>query len=179
MASPYIGEIRTVGFNFAPVGWLQCQGQLVNISEYDMLYALIGTTYGGDGQSTFALPDLRSRVNVAAGQGPGLSRYEIGQQAGVETVTLVSAQLAPHAHPYVGSINASTGGNVGNDPTGKYPGNASSSIYGASASEANKMATNITGMAQPTGGNQPHANIQPVLALNAIICYEGIYPPQP
>ncbi|RAK67981.1 phage tail protein [Hymenobacter edaphi] len=178
MSTPYIGEIRTVGFSFAPVGWLQCQGQLLSISEYDTLFALIGTTYGGDGQNTFALPDLRSRVNVGAGTGTGLSSYEPGQRAGSESVTLTTLQMPSHSHQYVASVGASTGGTASNDPTGKYPGNANSNIYSASASESSMTAVNVTGTAAPSGGNQPHTNIQPVLALNCIICFEGIYPSQ-
>ena len=179
MSSPYIGEIRTVGFAFAPVGWLQCQGQLVNISDYEVLYNLIGTTYGGDGQTTFALPDMRSRVNVAAGYSAGLSSYTPGQRAGSETVTLTTQQMPAHTHAFTASLNAATAGAIVNTPAGNYPADASAAIYASGPTGTDMLAANIiTGMAQPAGGNQPHANIQPVLALTCIICCEGIYPPQ-
>ncbi|QNH63080.1 phage tail protein [Hymenobacter sediminicola] len=179
MSSPYLGEIRTVGFPFAPVGWLQCQGQVLNISDYEALYSLIGTTYGGDGQSTFALPDMRSRVNVAAGNGPGLSSYMPGQRAGTEAVTLTTQQMPAHNHVFTASLNASGGGPAVNSPAGNYPADADTALYSTSALEADTLAPGIiSGMAQPAGGSQPHANIQPVLALTTIICYEGQYPPQ-
>src|SRR3954470_13245240 len=99
MADPYIGEIRMFGGNFAPVGWAFCQGQLLSIAENDTLFNLIGTTYGGDGQSTFALPDLRGRLPLGVGQGQGLQNYQLGEFGGVESVTLTSSQLASHTHP--------------------------------------------------------------------------------
>jgi microcystin-dependent protein len=180
MSTPYIGEIRTVGFAFAPVGWLQCQGQLLNIAEYEILFNLIGTTYGGDGQTSFALPDMRSRVNAAAGTGLGLSNYVPGQMGGTESVTLLTPQMPAHSHPFTASLGATTAGSPVNEPAGKYPANADTAIYAEGPSGADTLAgSSITGTTQVTGGSQPHANIQPVLALNCIICYEGIYPPQP
>lgn len=179
MSSPYVGEIRTVGFQFAPVGWLQCQGQLVSIAEYEVLYTLIGTTYGGDGQSTFALPDMRSRVNVGAGNGPGLSPYTPGQRAGSETVTLTTQQIPAHSHAFTASLNAATAGATVNTPDGKYPADASTAIYASGPTGTDMLAPGIiSGTAQPAGGSQPHANIQPVLALTCIICCEGTFPPQ-
>ena len=178
MSDSYLGEIRTVGFNFAPVGWLQCNGQLLSIFEYNALYTLLGTTYGGDGQSTFAVPNLQSRVNVAAGNGPGLSAYTPGQIGGTEAVTLNNTQLPTHAHPFTAAVNASTNGASTNNAAGNYPGNASTSLYNATPSSAMLAAGSLTGSAQPAGGSQAHTNIQPVLALTCIICVEGIFPPQ-
>src|SRR6266480_4308295 len=99
MSEPFLGEIRTFGFNFAPRGWAQCNGQLLSISQNTALFSLLGTTYGGNGQTTFALPDLRSRVPIHQGQGPGLSQYSIGQSAGNESVTLNQSQMPAHIHP--------------------------------------------------------------------------------
>src|ERR1700712_62933 len=108
MQTPFIGNIILFGGNFPPVGWLTCDGSLVPISQYDVLFNLIGTTYGGDGQTTFALPDLRSRIPMHMGQGPGLSNYVLGQMAGVESVSLTSANVPPHSHPVAASSATAT-----------------------------------------------------------------------
>ncbi|MDB5268894.1 MAG: microcystin-dependent protein [Hymenobacter sp.] len=182
MSYPYIGEIRTVGFTFPPVGWLTCNGQLLNISDYDVLFNLIGTTYGGDGQTTFAVPNLQSRVNVAAGNGPGLSAYVPGQQGGTENVTLTTTQMPTHTHPYTASVNANTGSAAIKNPVGTnvYPGIASVNVYSNTPTGTDTLGTGaITATAAPAGGSQAHPNIQPVLALNCIICFEGIYPSRP
>lgn len=178
MSDPYMGEIRTVGFTFAPPSWMLCNGQALNIAEYEALYSLIGTTYGGDGQTTFNLPNMQSRVNVAAGSGPGLSPYAPGATGGLESVTLTALQLPAHAHPFTASLNGSTNGAATSNAAGNYPGNGAN-IYSTSASSNTLGAGSITGTAQPTGGSGPHTNIQPVLALTCIICVEGIYPPRP
>ncbi|RYY14458.1 MAG: phage tail protein [Cytophagaceae bacterium] len=184
MSSPYLGEIRTVGFTFPPVDWMQCNGQLLSISQYDALYSLLGTTYGGDGQNTFALPNLQSRVNVAAGTGSGLSPYQPGATGGTENVTLSTNQLAQHAHPFTSAVNASTTGTATTNPVGNnvYPGPAPGGVNvysGTPTASATLAAGAITGSTTPAGGSQPHANIQPVLALNCIICVNGLYPPRP
>jgi microcystin-dependent protein len=170
MSTPFVGEIRMFGGNFAPAGWAFCHGQLLAISEFDILFALIGTTYGGDGLSTFALPDLRGRVPVHQGQGPGLSNRFIGQVGGVETVTLTPAQLPPHNH----ALNATT-----------TPATAAATVGGITA--ASTTATNFYGSTPgggdmapqallPTGGGQPHNNIGPSLGLSYIISLFGIFP---
>src|SRR3982751_6487214 len=114
MSNPFLGEIRMAGFNFAPRGWAFCAGQLLPISQNDALFALVGTTYGGDGQTTFGMPDLRGRVPINQGQGPGLSNYVMGQMSGTESVTLITAQIPPHSH----AINAASGGARSANPVG-------------------------------------------------------------
>jgi microcystin-dependent protein len=177
MAEPYLGEIRAVGFTFAPVGWLSCNGQLMQIAEYDALFALIGTTYGGDGQTTFALPDLQGRVGVGAmAQGPGLSSYSLGQKQGTENVTLLATQLPLHSHPYSASVAATTTGGS-NDPAGRFPGAATKNMYANAPTAGVTMAAGaLTGTSGAAGGSQPHTNLQPTLGLNYIIAVQGIFP---
>jgi microcystin-dependent protein len=168
MGQPYIGEIRMFGGNFAPAGWMSCEGQLLPISENDALFNLIGTTYGGDGQTTFALPDLRGRIPVH--EGPG---YLLGQMAGVEMVTLTLAQVPPHNHPLVGSAsNATT-----TSPTGNVPGTGADVTVLAYGTD-NPPTTLATQSVSPQGGSQPHDNFQPYLCVNFIISLYGIYPTQ-
>jgi microcystin-dependent protein len=168
MSQPYVGEIRMFGGNFAPAGWMFCEGQLLPISNYETLFNLIGTTYGGDGQSTFALPDLRGRL--PAHQGAGLV---IGEQAGTETVTLTTAQIPAHSHVPQGA----TGGPV-TSPSNAYPGSAvggtGSVLYGPPPTTTPLVGTTI----QNTGGNQPHNNFQPYLCVDFIISMFGIFPSQ-
>ena len=181
MSTPYLGEIRVVGFNFPPLGWMTCNGQSLAISEYDALFALIGTTYGGDGQTSFNVPNLNSRIVPGAQGGPGLSNYGLGQMRGTENVTLVTTQLPVHQHTFSSPISATTTGTATNSPAGNLPGGGSTNQpYTDAATAGVALAANaVTGNTAPVGGNQPHSNIQPVLALNYIICVEGIYPPQP
>jgi microcystin-dependent protein len=162
MSTPYVGEIRMFGGNFAPQGWMLCQGQLLPISSYETLYNLIGTTYGGDGQNTFALPNLASRIPVHQGAG-----YVIGAVGGQETVTLQTSQLPVHNHvPRANTAANQTG-----------PGNniwAGSSLNQFSAGTANlQMANTAIGM---TGNTLPHDNMLPFLAINFIISLYGVYP---
>ena len=164
MGSPYVGEIRMFAGNFAPVGWALCQGQLVSISENDVLFQLIGTTYGGDGQQTFALPNLQSRVPMH--QGPG---FVLGQAAGSETVTLTSQQMPVHSHTAL----ATTSGNTSGQPGGNYLAQGAD-IYENNAAGTATMAPSLT----PAGGSQPHSNIQPYLCVNFIISLYGIFPSQ-
>jgi microcystin-dependent protein len=172
MSQTFVGDIEVFGFNFAPEGWFLCNGQLVPISQYEALYALIGTTYGGDGQSTFAVPDLRGRAAVHYGQGQGLSNYTIGQTTGVESVTLLTSQMPSHNHL---ASCVSTGGTAG-VPTGntwaKEAGG--NQIYSSDPSNTT-MSPQSIGL---DGGSQPHDNIPPVLAMNYCICWAGIYPQQ-
>jgi microcystin-dependent protein len=171
MSTPYIGEIRMFGGNFAPVGWGLCNGDLLAISQYDALFALIGTTYGGDGVTTFALPDLRGRIPIHQFQGPGLSPRTIGEAAGSETVTLLINQLPNHTHP-AGATNASTSPG----PAGNVWGSVSSGVP-----YSNDTAPNVAmnaGAVSTVGGSQPHDNMQPFQCVNFIIALEGIFPTQ-
>jgi microcystin-dependent protein len=171
MAQPYIGEIRMFAGNFAPAGWAFCDGSLQAISENEALFNLIGTTYGGDGQSTFALPNLQSRIPVHMGQGPGLSMYNIGESGGVEQVTLTTQQLPQHNH----SLLALT--NIANQP------NPSGNLIGESTKvdlffDVNPVNAMNTGTITPVGGSQPHDNVMPFLCISFIISLFGIYPTQ-
>ncbi len=164
---PFLGELRLFGFNFAPVGWAMCQGQLIGISQNSALFSLLGTMYGGDGVSTFGLPDLRGRTSVGMGQGPGLAGYVQGQVGGTETVTLAAAQLPAHNHS-VAAASAATG----KSPAAALPGyTADGSTYGTTSDLA--MSPTMVGGG---GGGQPHPNLQPYLALNWCIAVQGIYP---
>jgi microcystin-dependent protein len=179
MGQPYVGEIRMFAGNFAPAGWMLCQGQLLPISENETLFNLIGTTYGGDGQSTFALPDLQSRIPIHQGQGSGLSNYVLAQTGGVETVTLTTNQIPAHTHPAVADGNIATGG----DPTNTFPAaTTSETVYTVPNAPGNPAApvfrTLNAGTLPLQGGSQPHSNIQPILALNFIISLFGIFPSQ-
>jgi microcystin-dependent protein len=178
MAQPYVGEIRLFGGNFAPIGWAMCDGQLLPISEYDVLFNLIGTTYGGDGQSTFALPDLRGRVPTHQGSSAGQT-YIIGQKAGVESVTLIPQQLPQHTHPIYA---AATTGTVTTPTASTMISNQGPTGTGLSAylpyNATNEQIALTPASTSPTGGNQPHENRQPYLGLNLIISLYGIYPSQ-
>ncbi len=170
MADPFIGEIRIVGFNFAPVGWALCNGQLLSISQNTALFSLLGTYYGGDGVSTFALPNLQSRVPIHQGQGPGLSPYNIGQQGGNENVTLTTQQMPQHNH----QANVVSGPQANAPrPSSGYPGNAGgTSIYNTGNPDS-QFNNGFIGM---SGNSQPHNNVQPYLCVNFIIALNGIYP---
>jgi len=169
MTEPFLGEIKMVGFNFAPRGYALCNGQILSISQNTALFSLLGTTYGGNGQTTFALPDLRGRVPIHQGQGPGLSNYTMGQQSGVETVTLSTTQIPPHGH----TVNASTTADSKN-PAGNVPAvTGAGSSYAAAPTPGVVMnASMVTG----GGGGQPHDNRQPSLCINVVIALEGIFP---
>jgi microcystin-dependent protein len=163
MSDPYIGEIRMFAGNFAPNGWLLCQGQLVSISDYDTLFNLIGTTYGGDGQNTFALPNLQSRVPVHQG-----SAYPLGSVGGAESVTLLSQQLPVHTHQVMGTDTAGTS----SSPAGNVWAAGAVNAYTASAPNATMSPAAFA----PAGGSQPHDNLPPYLVVNFIISLFGIYP---
>lgn len=178
-----LGEIRLVGFNFAPVGWALCNGQLLPISENDALFSLLGTTYGGDGSNTFGLPNLSARVVPGTGPspGPGLSSYAAGQLGGAETVTLNTNQLPAHTHPLGAgtTVNATQAGGQNPPPAGAYPGTSTSELYGPATGTDALAAGSVTGTSLPAGGGLAHANVQPLLALNYIIALQGIYPSRP
>ena len=170
----YIAEIRMFAGNFAPRNWAFCQGQLLSIAQNTALFSLIGTIYGGNGQTTFALPDLRGRVALGVGQGPGLSNYDVGQVGGVESVTLATTQIPAHSHPLNGSNSAGTS----NAPTGNYPAvvtDPTANPMNAYGTAAPIVAMNAASVGN-TGGSQPHTNLQPHLAVSYIICLAGIFP---
>jgi microcystin-dependent protein len=169
MATPFIGEIRLAGFNFAPQGWAFCDGTLLQIANFDTLFALIGTTSGGDGQSTFALPDLRSRVPIHMGNG-----FIQGQAGGSEGVSLNAQQVPSHAHASAQSSNG--GGSSATPPAnGSWAISSKGSIYAANAPAVNMGAAAGPAFA-PSGGGQPHENRQPSLAINYIIALVGVFP---
>jgi len=171
MGQPFIGEIRLFGGNFAPAGWNFCDGSLLPIDQYSALFNLIGTTYGGDGQTTFGLPDLRGRLPVHQGTGVGTgTSYIIGEQAGTETVTLNVNQIPQHNHQVAALTSANAAG-----PSGAvYGGNTIDPIYTASAPSA-QMNGNMIGNG---GGSQPHNNFMPYLCVSFIISLFGIFPTQ-
>ena len=173
MGSPYVGQLLLVGFNFAPQGWALCNGQILSIAENDTLYNLIGTTYGGDGQQTFGLPDLRGRTPLSQGQLQNGQNYTLGQSGGVEQVTLITAQYAQHSHPLLatqdtGNSNQAQGNLLATPQTGT----GNPYINAAPLAAMNPAALLASG-----GGNQPHENRQPYQVLNWIISLYGVYPP--
>jgi microcystin-dependent protein len=204
---PFIGEIRWVGFNFAPRGWAECNGQIMSISQNTALFSLLGTTYGGNGQTTFALPDMRGRVMVHVGMGPGLSNRDLGEVGGAEVHTLSVNELPAHDHALgthahdipelsfglrassAAATSVSAAGNVLATATVIGNGNPKvTQIYNAGPADVSlgtggmtaASATGpATGMTSSAGGGQPHSNMQPFLALKCIIAIEGIFPSRP
>lgn len=178
MSSPYVGEIRLFAGNFAPVGWALCNGQLLSISEYQTLFVLIGTTYGGDGQSTFGVPSLASRVPVHQGTAT-FGTFVIGQLAGSESVTITEQTMPVHTHPLLSGTGATQV-----SPLNALPGAASGSpslptkIYGTPPGTSPKPTTLAPRSIQPAGGSLPHDNIQPYVAATFIISLFGIFPSQ-
>ena len=171
MSNPFIGEIRMFGGNFAPAGWAFCSGQLMPISENDTLFNLIGTTYGGDGQETFAMPDLQGRIPIHMGTSSEGINYVIGEKAGVESVTLTTGQIPAHTHPLVGTTGAATAGDPSNFVFNE---TATTEIY-TPFPPAVQMNANSVGTA---GGSQPHDNMMPFLVVSFIISLFGIFPTQ-
>jgi microcystin-dependent protein len=168
MANPFLGEIRMVGFSFAPVGWAFCNGALLAIAQADALFNLLGTTYGGDGVNTFALPDFRGRIPIHMGQGPGLSNYVVGQRAGDENVTLLPSQLPSHHHALQASQDAASTAS----PSGAFLGQTTVPAYFPGPATAAMSISSIG----PSGGNLPHDNTMPFLCINFIIALNGIFP---
>lgn len=169
MANPYVGECRLVGFNFAPVGWSICQGQLVSIQQNEVLFQLIGTTYGGDGISNFVLPNLQGRVPIHQASG-----YPVGLVGGQETVTITTQTMPQHTHALIATNSPATSGFVQGNVLGS--GAVGSQVYNA-ITPAPSVAMNPTTLSS-AGGSQPHDNLQPYLALNWIISMFGIFPSQ-
>lgn len=173
----YIGEIRLFGGNFAPLGWAFCDGTLYSIAEYTTAFSIVGTTYGGNGQTTFAVPDLRGRIAVGTGQGAGLTAIDLGETGGTETVTMTSAQMPAHSHTAAATIAFPSFSDEGN--TGSPAGNVlagSATAYSTQAPDTFIAPATTTGSISAVGSNIPFNIIQPVLATNYIICLEGIYP---
>ncbi len=175
MSDPFVAEIRIVGFNFAPRGWAFCNGQILPLSQNTALFSLLGTTYGGNGQSNFALPNLQGSAPMQQGQGPGLSQRFLGEQSGTPTVTLLTAEMPTHNH----QAQANSGGNNKTSPVGN-----SWSTLGAtrtppplySDTQNSQMSGQALGL---TGSDFPHNNMSPYLGLNFIIALQGIFPPRP
>jgi len=171
MAQPYVGEIRMFGGNFAPAGWMLCDGQLLPISENETLFQLIGTTYGGDGESTFALPNLQSRIPIHMGQGAGLTNRTLAEAAGVESVTLTTQQIPIHTHAVLASQTKGTDNLPSNNVMASQ---APVTVFKPSA-VAPGLAMNAASVT-PAGGNQPHDNMHPFLCINFIISLYGLFP---
>jgi len=171
MGQPYVGEIRMFGGNFAPAGWALCQGQSMPISENETLFQLIGTTYGGDGEQTFNLPNLASRVPIHMGTGPSGTTYQLGELAGTEQETLTVQQIPSHSHPML----ASKGSGSSSNPQSQVLATPVASIYATAPPSVVPMNASAIG---PTGGSQPHENTQPFLVINFIISLFGIFPSQ-
>jgi microcystin-dependent protein len=169
MSDPYIGEIRMFAGNFSPQGWMFCQGQVLPIATYDVLFTLIGTTYGGDGQSTFALPDLQGRLPLHFGQRSGSSNFTLGQKGGVETVTLTSSQMPVHTH----AASVSSGVGHLSEPQAAVAA-AHRDFPAFSSSATGALAPGAVAVA---GASQPHNNVAPFLCLSFIICFAGVFPP--
>lgn len=171
MAQPYVGEIRMFAGNFAPNGWMFCEGQTLPISENETLFQLIGTTYGGDGQSTFNLPDLRGRVPIHQGTLAGIT-FTLAEQAGVEEVTLTVQQIPVHTHAH---LCHSGGGTVASNPLNSVASPSDLSQYSTAGSDGTQMG-NPAMLSDPAGGSQPHTNFMPYLCINFIISLFGIFP---
>lgn len=175
MSSPFVAEIRIFACNFAPTGWAQCNGQLLPLSQNTALFSLLGTFYGGDGKSTFALPNLQGSAAMHQGQGQGLSQRFLGEQSGTTSVTLLTSEMPAHAHTFGRALNANGGSQT---PTGSVWAQAP-----AGRGTAANYATPATGAVNPncmavTGGSLPHNNLQPYLVLNFCIALQGVFPPR-
>jgi microcystin-dependent protein len=170
MADPFVAEIRIFPFNFAPKGWAWCDGQLLPLSQNTALFSLLGTTYGGDGKSTFALPDLQGRAPMHPGQGPGLSLHDLGETGGSETVTLLESEIPSHSHAMSGSLDDDDS----TTPVAHLLGGLSV-VYAPGNSPVVAMSPNALA---PAGGDQPHNNLQPYLTFYFCIALQGVFPPR-
>ena len=173
MADPFVAEIRIFPFNFAPKGWAWCDGQLLPLSQNTALFSLLGTTYGGNGKSNFALPDLQGRAPMHPGQGPGLSLHDLGETGGSETVTLLESEIPAHSHALRGSNT------LGDTP---FPAGNTLARYGNFNAYQQTTNANLVSMAPeslaPAGGDQPHNNLQPYLTFYFCIALQGVFPPR-
>ena len=172
MADPFVAEIRIFPFNFAPKGWAWCDGQLMPLSQNTALFSLLGTTYGGNGKSNFALPDLQGRAPMHPGQGPGLSLHDLGETGGSETVSLLESEIPSHAHTIVGD----------EDPGNLLAPQAGMFLSRSSGGNAYHTPANVTNMSAsllaPAGGDQPHNNMMPYLTFYFCIALQGVFPPR-
>lgn len=173
MADPFVAEIRMVGFNFAPRGWAMCNGQLLPIAQNTALFSLLGTTYGGDGRSTFALPDLQNRAAMHPGQGPGLSQHDLGESGGSASQALISAEIPAHAHGLKAVAAPGTSTTPVNSGLARAPGTAA--LYGAASTINSTLAPSAI---NTSGGSAEHNNMQPYLVMNFIIALQGVFPPR-
>ena len=173
MAQPYVGEIRVFAGNFAPAGWMFCEGQLLPIDQYETLFNLIGTTYGGDGKSNFALPDMQGNAPMHPGQGPGLSLHDLGETGGTDTVTLLESEMPSHNHGLMAEVTPSQ--LFAPSPTTALGRSVGGPAY--QTSNAGLVQLNVQAIA-PSGGSQPHNNLMPYLTLNFCIALQGVYPPR-
>jgi microcystin-dependent protein len=174
MSEPFIGEIVMFAGNFAPRGWALCDGQLLAISSNTALFSILGTTYGGDGRTTFGLPDLRGRAAMHPGTGPGLATRRLGEKGGVENVTLNETQIPAHNHTATGTVQAHAAGPDSESPTGNVLANAES--YSTQTANTTMAADTVNVTVANTGGNQSHTNVQPYQCVNYIIALQGIFP---
>lgn len=168
MSEPFVGEIRMFAGNFAPRGWAFCDGQLLAVSQNDALFSLLGTVYGGDGRTTFGLPDMRGRLPLHAGQGPGLSERRLGSKGGSEQETLTVNQLPSHGHPFQGTAGTATT----RDTVGNSPAEAQADVY---VQDLSPIPLSSQAISQ-VGGSRSHSNLMPYLCVNFIIALFGIYP---
>lgn len=172
MSDQFLAEIRIFPFNFPPTGWAFCEGQLMPISQNTALFALLGTVYGGDGKSTFALPDMQGNAPMQPGQGQGLSLRDLGEMSGVESITLLQSEIPLHTH----TVQASNSDGTERIPTSQQPAIGVAVSYYGPAASLNLMSPNATA---PAGGGLPHNNMQPYLTLNFCIAMQGIFPQRP
>ena len=170
MADPFVAEVRIFPFNFAPQGWAFCNGQLLPISQNTALFSLLGTTYGGNGMSNFALPNIQGSAVMHPGQGQGLSLRDLGETGGSESVTLLESEIPSHTH----HLQAANDSGLSDTPQGQVP--AQGNIYDTSIGQAIPMSSMAL---SPAGGSQPHNNMQPYLVMSFCIALQGIYPPRP
>lgn len=175
MSDPFVAEIRIFPFNFAPTGWAFCDGQLLPLSQNTALFSLLGTTYGGDGKSTFALPNMQGNAPMQPGQGQGLSLRDLGEQSGVESITLLDSEMPLHTH-LAGAQNVALGGVALPSATTTLNRPASGNLFNLAGPTPTPMAPQEIGV---TGGSLPHNNMQPYLTLNFCIALQGIFPPRP
>ncbi|SRR5579864_9534013 len=169
---PFLGEIRFVGFNFAPQGWLPCDGRLMSISQNTALFSLLGINFGGDGKTTFALPDMQGRVPVGTGQGTGLTNRNIGDKGGLESVTLTIAQMPMHRHNLMASSATANTTAPGGDALAN---SSTTPVYSTGTTNVAMKSTSVN----TSGKNQPHENMQPFLGMTCIIAVQGIFPARP
>ena len=175
MSEPFLGQLALVGFNFAPIGWALCAGQLLSISQNTALFSLLGTTYGGDGKSTFALPNMQGAIPVSSGQCPGGSYYDLGELSGIDSVTLLQTEIPVHTHPMTAVTGRVT-------PVTSPAGAVFATATGSTPYQSPPPPLDQTlngGVISPVGGSQPHNNIAPSLPLCWIIAMQGVFPQRP